>query len=137
MVMMVAKREAPQRPFDPRNYSPEALKHWARERAPDLRVVYAIVDGDRRAAARWTFAGDVYEYGGANLDELMLEVASAIAQLLRIRTAKDLRQRAEIERAIVEAEAAGNPEAAAELGRQLVLKNAGVTPTRIPLRLSL
>lgn len=117
--------------FDPSKHSREALVGWVRANAPDLRIGYAIIDEQRRAFARFTFAGVAYDRGADDEDALAREIATVMARLLRVPVRLDRGDTLALERQVLEAAATGNTDAADTLGRQLAMRNAGAVPTRI------
>lgn len=116
------------RPIDPRRHSRDALIAWARHNCPDLRLGYAIVDGQRRCFAAWTFGCLEYEREAGDEEVLAREIVTAIARLLGLPVQLDRDETRKLEFEIADAARAGNAAAADQLGRELVMRNEGLVP---------
>lgn len=122
------------RPIDPRRHSRDALIAWARHNCPDLRLGYAIVDGQRRCFAAWTFGGLEYEREADDEETLAREIVTALARLMRLPVQLDRDETTALEREIVDAARSGNAAVAEQLGRELVLRNEGLVPQVVRAR---
>lgn len=105
-------------------YSRGVLLEWLRAFAPDLRLGYALVDGQRRAFARFTFAGQLHELESTDDDAIVRDAVERIRAVLELSPLTVPARRDVEERDIVVMALRGHTDQADALGRALVMKNA-------------